>query len=131
MASPQTLKAVRRRSDRYPIVLPLRYQALDPGLSSARGTGTTLAIDSTSVLFLAERPLRPGLRVELIMDWPALLDNRIPLQMRLKGRIDRNDDQGTLMQIVTHEFRTRAKSPTQMMKGTESHDVPEAVLPAG
>jgi hypothetical protein len=49
-----------------------------------------------------------GLTADLNVDWPALLDDTVRLQVHIRGKIDKIDEHKTFLQIMGHEFRTRA-----------------------
>ncbi|PWU00511.1 MAG: hypothetical protein C5B51_25070 [Terriglobia bacterium] len=99
----------KRKSDRrYPIALPVRYAAREEGVIFAKGTGRTSSIGGKSIVFVTEQPLLVGLNVDLTMDWPALLDNSVPLQIAIRGKIGHAEGNQVLLQISGHEFRTRA-----------------------
>ena len=99
-----------QRSSCYPLVLPLRYQARDQQEFYVDGEGETVAISGKDVVFVAEERLFPGLTVELNVDWPVVLDNTVPLRVRMTGTIERIDDIGVHVAIKTHEFQTRGKA---------------------
>jgi hypothetical protein len=101
---------IRRDDHHYPIVLPVRYQARRSTTLYAFGQGQTVSIGSKSIIFIAEQPLVAGLTADLTVDWPALLDDSVRLQVHIRGKIDQADEHRTFLQIMGHEFRTRAAS---------------------
>jgi hypothetical protein len=48
-----------------------------------------------------------GAEVEMTLEWPFLLDGRIPLQLFATGRVVRRGASGFGATIDRHEFRTR------------------------
>jgi hypothetical protein len=71
------------------------------------GAGKTIDISSQGLLFGTERRLRPGKRVEVSVNWPALLEGGCPLKFVAVGRIVRAEEDRAAVQIEQHEFRTR------------------------
>ena len=96
----------RRGAVRFPIDQPVRYKVLSRG-AAERGSGRTLNISSTGVLFTTELPLRPGQRLELAVNWPAQLDHKQPLKLVASGRVTRAGNGTAAMVINRHEFRTQ------------------------
>ena len=97
-----------RDDHHYPIVLPVRYHARRAATLYACGQGQTVSIGSKSIVFIAQQPLIAGLTADLNVDWPALLDDTVRLQVHIRGKIDKIDEHKTFLQIMGHEFRTRA-----------------------
>jgi hypothetical protein len=81
----------------------------------AYGHGQTVSIGSKSIVFIAEQPLMAGLTADLNLEWPALLDDTVRLQVHLRGNIDKTDENKTFLQIMGYEFRTRAASQGQLV----------------
>jgi hypothetical protein len=69
--------------------------------------GKTLDISSGGVLFETQQRLRAGKRVEVSVNWPALLDGGCPLKFVAVGRVVRAEERRAAMHIEQHEFRTR------------------------
>jgi hypothetical protein len=64
------------------------------------------------------------------LDWPARLENQIPLKLVAEGRIVRNSNGQTAMTIDKYEFRTRriVKAPvTETATKTTSNRPSEAI----
>ena len=69
--------------------------------------------------------LRPGKRVEVSVDWPALLEGRCPLKFVAVGRVVRAEDGRAAIHIEQHEFRTRrSKEPPSIEEGLARVRVP-------
>jgi hypothetical protein len=96
-------------------VLPVRYHARRATTLYACGQGQTVSIGSKSIVFIAEQPLIAGLTADLNIDWPALLDDTVRLQVHIRGKIDKTAENRTFLQIIGHEFRTRAASHNQLL----------------
>ncbi len=90
----------------YPIQLDLRYKALNPN-STVAGTGKTLEISSTGIVFTADGPIDPGTKLELSMAWPAVLDNHVALQLVSEVKITGREGQTLRADIWKYYFRTR------------------------
>jgi hypothetical protein len=75
--------------------------------SRVSGTGKTLNIGSSGVLFTTEEKLPLGQSVELSVNWPAMLDGTCPLKFVAVGRVVRSEAQMAAVRIERYEFRTR------------------------
>ena len=100
----------RRASKRFPIEQDVYYKVLDHRSATPEsGSGKTLDMSSSGVLFGTEQRLRSGKRVELSVNWPAELDGRCALKFVVYGRVVRADDNQAAVHIEQYEFRTRRK----------------------
>jgi hypothetical protein len=98
----------RRASRRFAIEQDVFYKILDHrAIAPESGSGKTLDISSSGVLFDTEQRLRLGKRIEVSVNWPALLEGNCPLKFVAVGRVVRADDHRAAMKIEQHEFRTR------------------------
>jgi len=113
--------ADRRTNARFPCRLAVSYQALEHPFFSGVATSETLNISSKGVLFATEEALQPGQLLQVSVDWPARLENQVPLKLVAEGRIVRNLNGLAAMRIDKYEFRTR-RVKTQSSA---------AVIPAG
>lgn len=77
------------------------------------GSGSTISISSSRVLFESKNALPPGSLVELAVAWPVELENRIKLRLIIVGRAVSVSGKRTLVDVVRHEFRTRALPTTK------------------
>lgn len=96
----------------YPIQLDLRYKTLNPN-SIVAGTGKTLEISSTGIVFTADGPIEPGTKLELSMAWPAVLDDRVALQLVSEVKITGREGQTLRADIWKYHFRTRGAGASQ------------------
>jgi DNA-binding NarL/FixJ family response regulator len=103
--------ADRRTNARFPCRLAVTYQALEHPFFSGVATSETLNISSKGLLFATEQALQPGQLLQVSVDWPARLENQVPLKLVAEGRIVRNLDGYTAMSIDKYEFRTRRLKP--------------------
>ena len=101
-------KEDRRGADRFPIEREVRYKVLNKKNMDEMGTGKTVNMSSSGILFKAEHLLLPGKRLEVSINWPAQLNNKTPLKLVARGRIIRFEDGGAAMEIQQYEFRTAA-----------------------
>jgi hypothetical protein len=98
-----------RGNARYPLRLKLAFSAVTPPLCS--GDGETLNISSKGLLFTANESFAIGLRLQVSLDWPARLDNRISLRLVASGQILRSGDGQAAMKIEKYQFRIRGIEP--------------------
>jgi hypothetical protein len=96
-----------RSSDRFPIRRDVRYKVLDRKTYSEMGTGETINISSSGVLFSTEQPLELGTSVRLSISWPLRLDNKCGLTLVAKGKVVRCQGHLVAVSIESHEFRTQ------------------------
>lgn len=104
----QALDADRRSTDRFPIESELRYKLVENKGAAEGGTGRTLNMSSSGVLFTSETQLPVGRRVELSVDWPAQLNEQCGLKLVALGRIVRSSAESAAIRIDKYDFRTRA-----------------------
>jgi hypothetical protein len=117
-ALPEPAAADNRSKARFPIDLPFRYRAADqPGLS---GSGRVVNIGSSDVVVACRHQLKLRTPVELVIEWPARLDGRIPIRLIMSGRVVRADLTGFAVGSCQHRFQivgvpasaVRAEAPT-------------------
>ena len=70
-------------------------------------------MSSNGVLFTTERTLAPGERVEVAMNWPVRLDNKLPLKLMIIGQVVRSDGSRAAITIKRYEFRTQGSPGMQ------------------
>jgi CheY-like chemotaxis protein len=99
--------AERRTNARFDCHLAISYQTLEKPFLTGQGSSETLNISSKGVLFNADEALEPGQLLQISVDWPARLENQIPLKLVAEGRIVRNLNGVAAMTIEKYEFRTR------------------------
>ena len=102
----------RRSNRRYPIDLSMRYDlGRQEGPEGAgMGSGQVVNISSGGVLISSDCPIAPGVRIRLRLEWPARLNDAIPLALHIEGRTVRSSGPLTAVRILKSEFRTRALS---------------------
>jgi hypothetical protein len=105
----------RRSKSRYPVDLGIRFRfRLRSGVFLLDGVGRTVNLSSGGLLVasqdLVSRDVREGGYVEFSIEWPVLLDGRIPLQLFGVGRVVRRGAIDFAATFVTNQFRTRGSS---------------------
>jgi c-di-GMP-binding flagellar brake protein YcgR len=95
----------RRSAVRYPIVLNARYQAVRKK-SKHGGAGRTIDISSGGLLMASEHNLPMGIKLEVAIEWPALLDGAIELVLVAAGRVVRARELSFALELSRYEFRT-------------------------
>ena len=88
----------------------IRYRVLDRDKIVAAGSGKTFNLSSNGVAFATERDLPIGAFIELSIAWPALLENRCPLQLIGFGRVLRSEHGRIASTIEQYEFRTLSRA---------------------
>jgi hypothetical protein len=104
--SEDRIRSDRRDDRRYRLELDVKWKLVRRRKVLEAGSGRTLDLSSSGLLFDGGRPLPVGLNVEVSIAWPALLHNIAPMQLIVSGRIVRSDGSRTAVQMVQHEFRT-------------------------
>jgi hypothetical protein len=102
----------RRSCDRFPIERDVRYKIFGTHKNVIQiGLGKSLNISSSGVLFTTtESILREGQRVELVVSWPVLLNDVLPLKLVASGRLVRSQGKRAAMSIDKYEFKTRGSN---------------------
>jgi len=84
--------------------LDLEFRILDGDKIVSTGAGRTGNISSGGVLFRAEDGVPNGPHVELAVRWPAVLGNTPFIELRIFGRLVRNDSQGVALRMSRYHF---------------------------
>jgi hypothetical protein len=95
----------RRLRRRYAIERTLEYRVLREHQCTSSGSGKTLNLSSSGVLFTTEGRLEPGQSVELLVNWPAALGDRCATKLVIFGTVVRAPDNGAALAIQRYEFR--------------------------
>lgn len=94
----------RRQSIRFPLRMDLRYN------TSVRSpqwvAGQTVNISSSGLLMHSDTLPAKGSKVSVMVQWPQLLDNRIPLRLLVTGKVVRIAGQNAAVSVKHFEFRT-------------------------
>lgn len=91
------------------MVREIRYRVLEQDKIVAVGNGKTINLSSNGVAFNTENELPVGACIELSIAWPALLENRCPLQLLGYGRVLRSSGGAVAVTLEQYEFRTLAR----------------------
>ncbi len=102
----------QRQHLRYPIRLEIEYRLVKGGPVVPAGFGRTRNISRHGVLFETNDTLPPPTaEVEVLIQWPFLLDGVCPLRLVIRGRVVRIEAKAVVVRIQRHEFRTSKLSP--------------------
>jgi hypothetical protein len=109
------IPAERRSKFRYPLDLGVRFRSVSEKFPFS-GAGRAINVSSGGILVLSKQvsqhEIRLGIRLEMSIEWPSLLEGRIPLQLLAVGRILRRGTSSFAASFVRYEFRTMAFKPT-------------------
>ena len=105
---PKDTKIERRGSVRFPLTLDVRYSVLHRNGPVETGSGKLVDVSSSGLRFTGEAPVTPGLKLDVAINWPVLLDGRIQLQLTVSGVAVRSYGSEISMRIQQHDFRTRS-----------------------
>ncbi len=102
----------RRSARRFPISCVLQYRILGQGTWEI-GHGKTVNMSSGGMLFVTDRVLAPGRKVEVQVQWPVKLNERAGLKLVVIGEVVRAGSGGEIqaaIRIERYEFRTSART---------------------
>jgi hypothetical protein len=99
----------RRAHARFPLTWLVRYTV---SRHPEPGWGRTIDLSKAGLRFIADKPLEPGLRLHVAIDWPVLLDGGVPLQLCVSGVVVWTRGTETAVRLQHHVFRTRRAQPT-------------------
>ena len=98
----------RRTKARYPVKLTVRYRTI--GRSNiVNGVGQTLNMSSGGLLVSAEHEMPAGLRLEVNVEWPLLLNGTVPLQLVAHGKVVRGEGSEFAVAFAQYQFRTMGR----------------------
>ena len=106
--SVEKAQSERRHSDRFPIEREVRFKVLNKRGGEETGEGKTLNISSSGILFTSEQMLLPGRRLEVAINWPVQLNNKVSLKLVARGRVVRFEEGRAAIEIQQYEFRTQS-----------------------
>jgi len=110
----------RRANRRYDIPLELRWKLIRRGKVLEVGTGTTIDLSSSGIMFRAEKSLPAGEKIELSIVWPAHLEGFPPIQLAVSGILVRSAGNRNAIRMITHEFRTVAVAARNTTEPTDA-----------
>jgi hypothetical protein len=100
---------------RFPLREDVSYRCLRGTKVLDIGVGKTIDMSKGEVRFVTERALRSGQKIEVTVNWPAMLDRTCRLKLVIYGHVTRSDLHSTAVRIGQYEFRTRAAKPITSM----------------
>ena len=103
----------RRATPRYPVAAEVSWRSLYRRRSDHHGTGKSLNMSSSGILFTTPAPLEVGSDVEVSISWPVALNGSCPLKLVVIGQITRSDEATSALNIRRYEFRTRGSKLLQ------------------
>jgi hypothetical protein len=114
IVSDPPIPAERRFRFRYPLNLSVRFRFLS-GTFSFSGAGRTVNVSSRGVLvvsqhLISQQEISVPARVEMSIEWPSLLDGRIPLQLFAVGLVLRRGASDFAATFERYQFRTMRRS---------------------
>jgi len=98
----------RRSKARYPVKLTVRYRTVGRH-HTVNGVGHTLNMSSGGLLVSAQQEVSAGLRLEINVEWPLLLDGAVPLQLVAHGKVVRCGGSMFAISFAQYQFRTMGK----------------------
>src|ERR1022692_146112 len=75
----------RRASVRFPLSLDLRYCVSHRRAPVETGSGQIIDLSSSGLRFAPQGPLELGLKLDVAIIWPVLLDEHVQLQLVVTG----------------------------------------------
>jgi hypothetical protein len=105
----QSIPAERRLKFRFPLDLTVRFRPLSGSLFL--GAGRAANVSSGGVLVVSQQAVSQheislGALLEISIEWPSLLDGKIPLQLFAVGRVVRHRAFDFAAAFEEHQFRT-------------------------
>ena len=100
----------RRKSHRFPIQLDVRFRTLGRRSETLSGTGKTVNISSSGVLFTSPYELPVGTRIEVSIRWPVELNEKCGLNLVGRGRIVRQSKGQAAVRVEEWQFRTTGQA---------------------
>jgi len=97
----------RRARMRFPIEQDVRYQCVKGSRITTAGMGKTLEIGSREIRFTTQQTLKLGDKIQLAVNWPALLDNTCLMKLEVFGWVVHSEPGAAVVKIERYEFRTR------------------------
>jgi hypothetical protein len=90
--------------------LDVEYKLLKRGRIFKCGSGSTLDISSSGVLFEAKDTQHSTGEIELTLQWPFLLDGACPLKLVIQGHVVGNRGKRIAVSIKHYEFYIAKKA---------------------
>jgi len=95
----------------YPVEANVFYR-IDRGRIVSEGTATTLKLSSKHIVLKSGARIPSGVTIEAWVEWPARLDNVIPIRLHIHGKTLHAEDGQVTLSILRHEFRVSGRPRT-------------------
>ena len=112
-ASAAPVPRERRASRRYSIDLSTTCEIRNQEGRSVSTSARVLNISSGGLLLCSQHPLQKDQKIRLRIEWPALLNNVVPLALHVEGQTVRAEGNCIAVKILKSEFRTRPAGRTE------------------
>ncbi len=89
----------------YPVAMEMKYKTRTR--TSRVGLGKTRWMSNRDVTFTTDQAIPQGTLLEISIAWPALLNDRVALQLVVEAEIVRCQESEMTARILKHHFRTR------------------------
>jgi PilZ domain len=99
----------RRSHCRYPIRLDLEFTLIHNDRATLTGRGRIINLSTSGVLFESDSDLPSGMRIELSIDWPVMLNGEVRLRLHVKGKIVRAMSNRIAVTVQHYDFRTTSR----------------------
>lgn len=122
------MKLTEKLPRRYPIAFQLRYKATSKRGTTSQGFGETRMMSSKEIIFTPGDGLEPGMKAEIAIAWPFLLDGHIRLQLVVLATITGSQDGVAEARILTYSFRTQRRVETEQRTAPVVVEMPLPVI---
>jgi hypothetical protein len=119
--------SAHRQPRRYPIAFQLRYKATSRN-GTLHGFGQSRMISSKDIIFEPGDGLEPGMKAEIAIAWPFLLDGHIRLQLVLETTVTASQDGVAEARILSYHFRTRRPAEADQRGEAFRIEAPQPVV---
>ena len=112
-ASSEHVDNDRRSKPRFPVNLKVRFRTINLS-KELSGEGNTINMSSQGLLVAGDcKWCKRGSRLELILEWPLVLEGSVPLQLVIFGRVSRRDETTFAIEFRRYQFRTKRRHSSQ------------------
>ena len=98
------LVSERREKRRFALVHTIRFRLSAKRPTSRWAIGTIQDMSSNGISFRCRRPLPLGGHLELVVDWPAPLDDQRLVSLHASGFVVRSSRTKAAVRITSHRF---------------------------
>ena len=100
----------RRSKKRFPLSFQVKYMGVGRrGQIRVQGIGLLVDISSRAIALRTPSPVPAGMKAEVFIRWPVLLNNECRLQLFVLGRVLRSEAEFMVVSIERYEFRTTGR----------------------